>query len=70
MVIAKSILLFLAAGLFEIGGGYLIWLWLREGKGIWFALAGAITLVLYGIFRPCSPPISAGCTRPTAEYLS
>ncbi len=27
-----TILLFLLAGLAEIGGGYLIWLWLREGK--------------------------------------
>ena len=29
----KSILFFIIAGFFEIGGGYLIWLWLREGKG-------------------------------------
>ncbi|MBQ1416337.1 MAG: hypothetical protein IIY91_03315, partial [Selenomonas sp.] len=28
----KSLAYFLIAGLFEIGGGYLIWLWLREGK--------------------------------------
>ncbi|WP_268750667.1 hypothetical protein [Desulfatitalea tepidiphila] len=27
----KSILYFLLAGLYEIGGGYLVWLWLREG---------------------------------------
>ncbi|MBU3111658.1 hypothetical protein [Clostridium lacusfryxellense] len=25
---------FVLAGVFEIGGGYLIWMWLREGKGI------------------------------------
>lgn len=29
-----TILLFLAAGLAEIGGGYLIWLWLREAKPV------------------------------------
>jgi len=29
-VIVKSIGYFILAGLFEIGGGYLIWLWLRE----------------------------------------
>jgi len=23
-----------------IGGGYLIWLWLRQAKSIWFALFG------------------------------
>jgi len=49
MEIARSLLLFLLAGLSEIGGGYLVWLWLREGKSIWFALFGAAVLVLYGI---------------------
>ena len=28
-----SILLFFLAGLCEIGGGYLVWLWLREDFG-------------------------------------
>ena len=28
----KSVTYFLMAGLCEIGGGYLVWLWLREGK--------------------------------------
>jgi hypothetical protein len=32
MEIFKSILFFVLAGLSEIGGGYLVWLWLREGK--------------------------------------
>jgi small multidrug resistance family-3 protein len=50
MLIAKSLLLFVLAGLCEIGGGYLVWLWLREGKGLWVALCGAALLVLYGVF--------------------
>jgi YnfA/UPF0060 family uncharacterized protein len=28
--LTRSILLFVLAGLMEIGGGYLMWLWLRE----------------------------------------
>ncbi|MBG1262060.1 hypothetical protein F8S20_24745 [Nostoc sp. BAE] len=36
----KSLLYFLWAGLFEIGGGYLIWLWLREGKPFWWYSGG------------------------------
>ncbi len=28
----QAIILFLLAGVAEVGGGYLIWLWLREGK--------------------------------------
>ena len=49
MEITKSIFYFVLAGLFEIGGGYLIWLWIREGKSIWYAVLGAVILVLYGI---------------------
>ena len=32
MGIIKSIIYFIIAGIFEIGGGYLIWLWLRKVK--------------------------------------
>ena len=42
-------LLFLFAGLAEIGGGYLIWLWLREGKSAYLGLFGGVTLALYGV---------------------
>jgi small multidrug resistance family-3 protein len=55
METAKSIFYFVLAGLFEIGGGYLIWLWLREGKSIWYAGLGAVILVLYGIVPTLQP---------------
>lgn len=45
----KSAVLFVLAGLAEIGGGYLIWLWLREKKTVLVGLAGAAVLVLYGV---------------------
>ncbi|SMO56682.1 YnfA family protein [Melghirimyces algeriensis] len=45
----RAILLFFIAGLAEIGGGYLIWLWLREGKSAWVGGIGGITLALYGV---------------------
>lgn len=51
----KSIFFFILAGLCEIGGGYLIWLWLREGKGWEFAVLGAVVLVLYGIIPTLQP---------------
>src|SRR5208283_1384668 len=47
--ILKSIPLFILAGLCEIGGGYLVWLWLRESKHWSYGLFGAIILILYGI---------------------
>lgn len=40
---------FLLAGLAEIGGGYLIWQWLREGKSWYLGAVGGISLILYGI---------------------
>ena len=55
MLIAKSLFYFVLAGLCEIGGGYLVWLWLREGKSISFALFGAIVLILYGIIPTLQP---------------
>ncbi|CAM3304484.1 small multidrug resistance family-3 protein [Sporolactobacillus spathodeae] len=45
----NSMLLFVFAGLAEIGGGYLIWLWLRGGQSIYLGLLGGIILVVYGI---------------------
>ncbi|MBM7566573.1 YnfA family protein [Paenibacillus sacheonensis] len=47
MIIA--ILLFLLAGIAEIGGGYLVWLWLKEAKPLWFGLVGSLVLVAYGV---------------------
>lgn len=59
MVLLKSIGYFILAGLFEIGGGYLIWLWLREGKGLRYGIFGAAILVLYGVI-PTLQPASFG----------
>jgi len=55
MLIVKSLGLFFLAGLFEIGGGYLVWLWLREGRNIWVGVAGAVVLVLYGVVPTLQP---------------
>lgn len=55
MDIVKSLLYFILAGLCEIGGGYLVWLWLREGKSGWYALLGAGVLFLYGIVPTLQP---------------
>jgi small multidrug resistance family-3 protein len=54
-MIAKSLAFFVAAGLCEIGGGYLIWLWLRHGKSPWLAAAGTAVLFLYGVIPTFQP---------------
>ncbi len=55
MQITKSIIYFLIAGICEIGGGYLVWLWLREGKSFWLAVVGAFLLILYGVVPTLQP---------------
>ncbi|RYD04463.1 hypothetical protein N752_13900 [Desulforamulus aquiferis] len=49
---AKSIILFLLAGLAEIAGGYFVWIWLRNDAGLMWGVLGGVVLVLYGII-PC-----------------
>ena len=49
MTVLKSIAFFFLAGLCEIGGGYLIWLWLKENKPWYYGVIGGIILALYGI---------------------
>lgn len=45
----RSILYFILAGLMEIGGGWLVWIWLREKRAWWIGAAGALLLVAYGV---------------------
>jgi len=49
MAILKSLFIFILAGLFEIGGGYLIWQWLKEDKPLWYGIGGGLILACYGI---------------------
>jgi small multidrug resistance family-3 protein len=44
-----SLLLFFLAGICGIGGGYLVWLWIREGMGLIYGAVGGFVLFLYGI---------------------
>lgn len=53
--ILKSISIFILAGLCEIGGGYLVWLTLREEKPWWVGVLGGIILVGYGVVATWQP---------------
>jgi small multidrug resistance family-3 protein len=53
--VTSSIFLFLLAGLCEIGGGWLMWQWLREGRGLPWGLIGGLILILYGIIPTFQP---------------
>lgn len=54
-VIFKSILLFILAGILEIGGGYLVWLWLRDRRGFLLGVIGGLVLFLYGVIPTFQP---------------
>lgn len=49
MLILKTILIFILAGIFEIGGGYLVWLSIREDRPLWYGVLGGAILILYGM---------------------
>jgi len=61
----QSLVLFVLAGLCEIGGGYLFWLWLREGKSVWLAVIGTVILAIYAVL-PTLQTVSFG--RAYAAY--
>ena len=52
---AQSVGLFLLAGLFEIGGGWLIWQWWRNGWPLAAGALGAAVLIAYGIVPTYQP---------------
>ena len=51
----KTIVLFIVAGLAEIGGAYLIWQWVRADRSAWYGLLGGIALVGYGLTQTLQP---------------
>ena len=54
-VIISSLGLFLLAALAEIGGGYLVWLWIRQKKKLIFGIVGGIILFTYGVIPTLQP---------------
>ncbi len=60
MTVARSVVLFVVAALFEIGGAWLVWQGLREHKGWAWVGAGVIALGLYGCVATLQPDASFG----------
>ncbi len=58
--------LFVVAGLCEIGGGYLVWGWMRDHKPLAWALLGALILAAYGVVAALQPISEFG--RVSAAY--
>ncbi len=60
MLFIKSALLFFFAGLCEIGGGYLVWHWIKDKAPLPMGLLGAALLVFYGILPTFQPLLDFG----------
>src|SRR4029434_9117011 len=54
-MITQSLGLFVLAGLCEIGGGWLVWQWLRESRPWPWGAIGVLVLILYGIIPTFQP---------------
>ncbi|HTU14499.1 MAG TPA: YnfA family protein [Solirubrobacterales bacterium] len=62
----RSILLFAAAAIAEIGGAYLVWIGVKDDKGALVVALGVLSLGLYGVIAALQPEASFG--RVLAAY--
>ena len=60
MLVARSLLLFAVAAVAEIGGAYLVWQGLREGRGWPWVAAGGLLLAGYGAVATLQPEANFG----------
>ena len=65
VTIFRSIIFFLLAGLCEIGGGYMVWIALKNKQPLWVGVLGGILLAIYGMIATFQP---AGFGRTYAAY--
>jgi small multidrug resistance family-3 protein len=59
-MVLRSILLFLAAAVLEIGGAWLIWQGVREQRGLIWIGGGVVALGLYGFVATLQPDAHFG----------
>lgn len=62
----KSIALFVAAAFAEVGGAYLVWVAIRDDKGLLVGVLGALSLAIYGVVAAYQPENEFG--RVLAAY--
>ncbi|MDM7829726.1 YnfA family protein [Cellulomonas edaphi] len=60
MTVTRSILLFVAAAILEIGGAWFVWQGVREHRGWAWIGAGVVALGLYGFMATLQPDASFG----------
>lgn len=66
MTVLRSVALFVLAALFEIGGAWLVWQGVREGRGLRWVAGGFVALGAYGLVATGQPDANFG--RVLAAY--
>jgi small multidrug resistance family-3 protein len=66
MLVLRSIALFVAAAILEIGGAWLVWQGWKEERGVPWIIAGMVALGAYGLVAALQPDASFG--RVLAAY--
>ncbi|ASN53451.1 YnfA family protein [Sinomonas sp. R1AF57] len=66
MSILKAVILFALAAVAEIGGAWLVWQSVRDGKPWWWAGLGVVALGMYGFIATFQPDANFG--RVLAAY--
>ena len=67
---ARSIALFIAAAIAEIGGAYLVWIGIKDHRGIAYVALGAMALTAYGIIAALQPSTSSDASSPPTAASS
>jgi small multidrug resistance family-3 protein len=65
-VTGRSIALFIVSAIAEIGGAYLVWIGIKDHRGVVFVALGAMALTAYGIVAAFQPSHEFG--RVLAAY--
>lgn len=60
MTVFKSVVLFALAAVAEIGGAWLVWQAVREGRAWWWAGLGVVALGIYGFVATLQPDAHFG----------
>jgi len=60
VTVTRSIVLFVVAALFEIGGAWMVWQGVREHRGLLWVGGGVIALGLYGVVATLQPDANFG----------
>ncbi|MCQ4041226.1 YnfA family protein [Streptantibioticus rubrisoli] len=60
MLVLRSVVLFVLAALFEIGGAWLVWQGVREHRGWAWVGAGVLALGIYGFVATFQPDAAFG----------